>query len=368
MTVHNAIVRQPNTMRRPMRILIGSAHPYLPQIHGGAQSSTHELVLALRSKGHEVAVLAGLTGHGRTGIWARLKLKLGRGGFVHDQRMGYPVYRAWFAATAAAEVVRIYRPDVVLFKSGRPVQMAQAVKPTGVPMVIYFRNVETDDLGGALCELDNVRFIANSKFTAKTFAASDNVSCDVIYPLIQADRYRTQTSRENVTFINPHPYKGVDIALAIARACPEIPFVFVRAWTLSAEDESHLQNRLSTLPNVIMRPATDDMRTVYSKARIILAPSRWNEAFGRIAAEAHVNGIPVVASDRGGLPEAVGPGGLVLPPDGPIEDWVKAVSSLWHDRDLYVRLSEAAFTHSRRKEMNADAQVEALADILAACV
>jgi glycosyltransferase involved in cell wall biosynthesis len=287
---------------------------------------------------------------------------------VRDRQLGYPVYRAWFAAEAATRVVGAFRPDVALFQSGLPVQLARAVQPTGVPVVIYFRNVETDDLGGSPSDLDGVRFIANSRFTAQTFAASHGISCEVIYPLIQADRYRTDTRRLNVTFINPHRHKGVDIALAVARACPEIPFVFIRAWTLSAEDEQALVAAVADLPNVSLRPATGDMRTVYRDARIVLAPSRWNEAFGRIAAEAHVNGIPVVASDRGGLPEAVGPGGIVLDPDGPTEIWVNAVRSLWYSQNEYDGCSEAAFAHSRRKEMDAGAQIEALAALLVASV
>jgi glycosyltransferase involved in cell wall biosynthesis len=353
---------------RTMRILIGSAHPYLPQIHGGAQSSTHELVTALRRRGHDVAVLSGLTGLGMTGVAARLWLKLGQRSFAQDHRLGYPVYRAWFAENAAADVVRAFRPDVMLLQSGRPVQLAHAVRPTGVPTAIYFRNVETDDLGGPLDGLDGVRFLANSQFTAKHFARTDGIVADVIYPLIEVDRYRTDTQRRNVTFINPHPHKGVDIALAVARACPEIPFTFVRAWTLSEEDERQLQAAVAETPNITLRPATNDMRTVYQDARIVLAPSRWSEAFGRIAAEAHVNGIPVVASNRGGLPEAVGPGGIVLDPDGPIEAWVDAVRSLWHDQDHYTRCSDAARAHAGRKDMDADSQIDALAAFLAALV
>lgn len=366
MNVQPAQGALPRTAARPLRILIGSTHPYLPQIHGGAQSSTHEMVMALRARGHDVAVLSGLTGRGVIGASARLRLKLGRHGYVRDRQPGYPVYRAWFAAEAAEGVVRAFRPDVALFQSGMPVRLARAVQPTGVPVVIYFRNVETDDLGGSPGDLKGVRFIANSQFTARSFATDYGISCEVIYPLIQADRYRTETRRRNVTFINPHRHKGVDIALAVARACPEVPFVFVRAWTLSAEDEQALLAAVADLPNVSLRAATDDMRTVYRDARIVLAPSRWNEAFGRIAAEAHVNGIPLVASDRGGLPEAVGPGGIVLDPDGPAENWVNAVRTLWYSQGEYARYSEAALAHSRRTEMDAGAQIGALTDVLVA--
>jgi glycosyltransferase involved in cell wall biosynthesis len=350
----------------PLRILIGSAHPYLPQIRGGAQSSTHELALSLRARGHTVAVLGGLTTRGVIGAASRLRLKLGRRGYARDRTQGYPVYRAWFPHGVAVDVARDFSPDVVLLQSGRPVELAEAFRPTGVPTVLYFRNIEADDLGGSLAGLRQARCIANSRFNARHHAACHGVSCTVIHPLVQAERYRTPTRRRNVTFINPHPDKGVDIALDVARACPEIPFVFVRAWTLTEDDDRALRTAVAALPNVTLRPSVDDMRKVYRDARLVLAPSRWSEAFGRIAAEAHVSGIPVVASDRGGLPEAVGPGGIVLDPDGPIGPWIEAVRALWRDDALYARTSEAALRHSRRDEMDAQAQIAALEAILAA--
>lgn len=49
-------------------------------------------------------------------------------------------------------------------------------------------------------------------------------------------------------------------------------------------------------------------------ARVVLMPSLWEESFGRVAAEAMANGIPVLSSDRGALPETVGAGRFVEPP------------------------------------------------------
>ncbi len=349
----------------PTRILFGSAHPYLPQLHGGAQSSTHELVTRLRGLGYPVAVLAGLTGEGWTGLRARIGLKLGRP-FVRDDTMGYPVYRAWFAQTAAAAAVRDFGADVAIFQSGFPARLARAIDRDRVRTFIYLRNVEYDDLGGTLKDLAGTRFIANSQFTARHFAHSDGIEADVILPMIEPGRYRVASSRGNVTFINPHAHKGVDVALAIAKRCPDIPFVFIKAWKLSPDDDAALRAAVGALPNVTLQGPVRDMRPVYAEAAIILAPSRWNEAFGRIAAEAHVSGIPVVGSNRGGLPEAIGPGGVILDPDGPIEPWVAAITRLWTDRAHYDAVSAAARNYAMRPEMDSDAQIAALIKIIGA--
>lgn len=349
-----------------MRILIGSAHPYLPQLVGGAQSSTHELALALQNRGHDVCVVAGLTGQGWLGFRSRLKLKTPGRRWVSDRKLGYATFRSWFPSETVLDIATQWRADVAFFQSGWPVKMAKAMAGSQIPRVVYFRNVEENDLGGRPGDLRNVRFVSNSQFTARTFSASDGVSSTVVYPMVAAERYRTVSSRQNVTFINPHALKGLDIALAIAERCQDIPFVFVKGWTLSSEDDAALHEKVARLENVTLRPPTMNMRTVYSEARIVLAPSRWEEAFGRVAAEAHVSGIPVVGSDRGGLPEAIGPGGSVVPVDAPIDSWVSAVRALWTDAGHYEATSAAALQYSRRPEMSADRQVDQIINILQA--
>jgi len=70
-----------------------------------------------------------------------------------------------------------------------------------------------------------------------------------------------------------------------------------------------------------------------------------------VATEAHINGIPVLASDQGGLREAVGPGGLLVPLSASIHRWKEAFSHLWDDQETYARVSETARAYSRRPEI-----------------
>jgi glycosyltransferase involved in cell wall biosynthesis len=62
----------------------------------------------------------------------------------------------------------------------------------------------------------------------------------------------------------------------------------------------------------VVTPNTIDMRPVYGRARLLLAPSLWWESGGRVAAEAMLNGIPAIITDHGGMPEMVRGAGVVL--------------------------------------------------------
>jgi glycosyltransferase involved in cell wall biosynthesis len=51
---------------------------------------------------------------------------------------------------------------------------------------------------------------------------------------------------------------------------------------------------------------------IYRNSRLLLVPSVAPEASARVVAEALINGIPVLASERGGLPENCAGGGLTF--------------------------------------------------------
>jgi glycosyltransferase involved in cell wall biosynthesis len=152
--------------------------------------------------------------------------------------------------------------------------------------------------------------------------------------------------------------KGVDIAVGVAQRRPDVPFVFVESWELNPLRRARLKRRLP--PNVRYRPPVADMREVYAETKIVLVPSRWAEAWGRVVSEAQLSGIPALASDRGGLPESVGPGGLLLDPDADLDGWTEALARMWDDEAEYVRLAALAEQHARRPEFEPRAIAAAL--------
>lgn len=343
-----------------MRFLFASAHPYLPQLAGGSQTNTHEMARALIARGHQVAVLAGLTGAGLLGLRHRLLLKA-RGRRVSvDCGLGYPVYRSWHAWEGAEETVTAFRPDIAVVQSGAILRVAGALRAASAPLLIYNHNIEFDDHGAAMDAFRDELFIANSTFTAEAYRAEYRVDSTVIVPLFDRSRYQLESDRREVLFINPHPHKGVDIALHLARACPDIAFRFVMGWPLSPAEDARLRRDTAVLANVNLHAQTSIMAEHYRHARVLLAPSRWAETWGRVATEAQFSGIPVLATDIGGLPEAVGPGGVLIAPEASMDEWTAALRRLWTDHVFYDRLAAEALGYSHRAEIDPARQIDAL--------
>jgi glycosyltransferase involved in cell wall biosynthesis len=111
--------------------------------------------------------------------------------------------------------------------------------------------------------------------------------------------------------------------------------------------------------NLMFSPAMAQPKEIYVPTRTLLAPSLWQEASGRVAAEALLNGIPPLVSDRGGLPETCNGAGFYLPiPPGitqqqrapvaaeVVEPWIELITRLEDDADFYREESARALEAS----------------------
>jgi glycosyltransferase involved in cell wall biosynthesis len=137
---------------------------------------------------------------------------------------------------------------------------------------------------------------------------------------------------------------------------PDITFEVVESrgnWNhlvYKVQDQYGEERRVLT--NVNITPNTNNMAAVYSRTKILLAPSLWWEAYGRVISEATINKIPAVVTNRGGLPEAAGPTGLIielpqelykapynrLPSAGKIREFIDTIIKLEDDSVTYKNI------------------------------
>lgn len=86
-----------------------------------------------------------------------------------------------------------------------------------------------------------------------------------------------------------------------------------------------------------------------ARHKIMVVPSVWAEPFGIVALEGLAAGCVLAASNAGGLPEAVGPCGLLVP-NGDAEAMAAALKRLLTDPSLRIKLLAARDRHLQRFE------------------
>ena len=91
------------------------------------------------------------------------------------------------------------------------------------------------------------------------------------------------------------------------------------------------------------------LRQCYARASAVVIPSR-HEPFGIVALEAIAANVPVVASNVDGLPESVGPCGVLVPPDDPAALGRGIIEALKPERDVAFRA--AAPAHLERHQIS----------------
>ncbi|NDP38242.1 MAG: glycosyltransferase family 4 protein [Rhodoferax sp.] len=341
-----------------MKILFASNFNYLPQRTGGSESSTNDLCIALLERGVEVAVICSLGMFDAVWIANRIASKLSGYKFVQDRRLPYPVFRGYNVKKGIPEVIKRFPPDIVVVQAGLPFELVNIFSAMKIPVVLYARDIEFQRNTEPL-ELNRyVGFIANSKFTASRLADLLAIHALVLPPLVDPEIYRVESSRETVVHVGLAQEKGIEISFALAGRRPDIPFRFIESWPVSKNEFIGYQERAKELRNVEILRRSTNMKEFYGRASVLLAPSLCEEAWGRVVTEAQFSGIPVIASDRGGLPESVGAGGLIVPHEANIERWDHALSLLWDKSEVYSSISAAALERSRQEDISKEVVID----------
>jgi glycosyltransferase involved in cell wall biosynthesis len=377
-----------------MRLLFASIHSYLDP-SSGAALATRELLELLTQRGMDCRVLcAGVLDYERETSLDEVLATLG----LPTQRFGAELgggrsadvidltvngVRVSFVPTASSraersleraegavfleladQVFERFRPDVLLTYGGHPVslELMRQARARGIAVVFHLHNFGCRDRSAFA---DTSAIIFPSEYSRSHHAKLLGLDGPVIPDPIPLDRVVAENPEPHYAmFINPQLPKGmtvfVRIAIELNRKRPDIPFLVVEGRGTS-EALGKLPVDLSGLTNLHRMANTPDPRHFYRVSRAVLVPSLWRESLGRVPMEALANGIPVLASDRGALPETLGSSGFVfnipnrytqqsleIPTAREVAPWLAVLERLWDDRHFEARHRSLAREEARR--------------------
>lgn len=273
--------------------------------------------------------------------------------------------------------LKIEKPDVIVsYGSSNFTNILQNIARRHCKkFVFYLANAEfTHD---RLFRASDI-FVCPSHFLAEYYKTKFNINPFVIRssvtPEHSAGNFSLPEIRKTgfVTLINPCPEKGLTLFWRLAKAAgikrPDITFLAVEG--RSSRNQLNAKNLdIASESNVWWLPNQNDMGAVYRRTSILVFPSFWQEAAGRVIAEAQLNGIPVLASNRGGIPEQLNGGGFLfdipvrcksnywaVPTESETEPWLDTIIKLTDNDEAYrqasIRARKAAeyFLPERRKK------------------
>jgi len=166
--------------------------------------------------------------------------------------------------------------------------------------------------------------IANSRFIAEALnALVPGKEVRVILPEIDVRSLKSEYEKASlegalkrgVVAVGDNVLKGGDIVRRVAGSMPDRQFYLF--------DRKYAGPSVSG--NLACMPWQPSSGALYRHAEVVMVPSRYEEAYGRVVVEAQALGIPVVASRRGGIPEAMQDRSMLVDDIEDVDDWVRKI-------------------------------------------
>jgi glycosyltransferase involved in cell wall biosynthesis len=363
-----------------MKVVIANKYAHLT---GGADQHCLGLAQALERRGHEVQFLSTHDERNEVddGVFISRTVTHGSRESLSPQAQATVFGKALWNREAASAMRRLldeFRPDVVHTHKLYPqlsVAPVVVAARAGIPVVQTLHDFEMIsaspiDARGGRWDPDETRarfkllngtlrpvhrrvhaprvsaFVSVSRFVARVHAAH-GIDATVLPNFVPYDQDEflqplSFDERAGAVFLGRlQPEKGALDVVELARRAPELPVTIIGSGDL----EPRIRADAEALPNLHVAGFVPDpaVRALLRKARVVVIPSRCQDAGPLVPLEAMANATPVVAYAMGGLGEYVSDanGGRVVPVD--VAALTTAVSELNDDRAIWEKASRGGF-------------------------
>jgi len=347
-------------------------------IVGGAQENTILTCEGLRHAGHDVLLLAGPETGPEGSLWPRATAGGYESQTIPSLRRNVNPYRDLLALTELRRLIRDFRPDVVHTHSSKAGIIGRyAAKKADAPRIVHtvhgmsfnrtqlppiramYRRAEravagfTDHFVTVADAMTRQMIAAGIAPPEKFTTVYSGIETDLFDP----DRYDRSAVRGewNIpdqavvvgTIARLSPNKGyeqlINIMPDLVRQNPDLRFVWVGHGQRTERYKALLrQNNCLDCVHFTGLVSPEDVPRLLAGMDLVVHLSRW-EGLPRVAAQASLMRLPVVAFDLDGTPEAIEAGrtGELIPHDRP--DQLKAaLSNLITDPDRRRHFGAAA--------------------------
>jgi glycosyltransferase involved in cell wall biosynthesis len=261
--------------------------------------------------------------------------------------------------------LRSFAPDIVLTYGGHAIvqEAMRRARESGALVVFSLRNRGYEERR-YFRYVDNV--FSTSPFLSRYYRERIGLISEGIESPIDWDEVEApEAMRRFVTFVNPSYAKGsllfARLADMLGSTRPDIPILVVQSATSAGSLNTIQGLDFTKYPHIMASPPTPRPSDFFALTRILLVPSTFGEPFGRVSAEALINGVPPIVSDRGALPETVGKGGIVIPLPPWLTPDARDLPSAEETRPWFDAVCELCDVPERYAAASARARAEALA-------
>jgi L-malate glycosyltransferase len=345
--------------------------------HGGSGVVATELGKHLAARGHEVAFISYSTPLRLTELPERVS-------FHEVEIVEYPLLKNFpydlALAAKMVDVARLKQLDVLHVHYAIPFAaaalLARQVEPHlkvvvtlhGTDVTLVGNNPSFRPITAATIEqCDAITAVSHwlKDETYRQFSIAKDI--DVIYNFIDPERHKRphpacipqRESSGQVTLMHISNFRPVKRVADVIRVFAKVAAVLDARLILIGDGPDtglalQLARDLGVAGRVIFVGVVDQVAPLLPAADLLLLPSE-TESFGLVALEAMASGVPVVASDVGGLPEVVEHGVCgYLAPVGDVDAMARYAIDILSDATKCARFSEAAARRARERFSYAD--------------